>query len=289
MSKKYAYLISKKIAKNPLRIIETLTLIKNNEHYDKDKYCYCDSIKELINICNEKKCSLVSIYNFNQEEFDLILDVIKEYVEVIEIIECNVELSLLEKCSLLKEVYSRDNLKTNMLWDLTCNSLINKLTIMNYPKLKNIDGIKNSALTSLTIKKDHYTVPNVMEIKINDFGIFSTLSNLQELTLFVLENDNKEKDLLDLSKLKNLKSLYIPKDYFTFDQFAWLKSKLENTLNIDCIYYLKKDPANEKVVAIIIGKNEPDWLYDDGTDYEIYHQRYKALKEKYKNLDYPPK
>ena len=138
------------------------------------------------------------------------------------------------------------------------------------------------------MRKDYKTVPNVLNIHIPDFSIFSSVKNLKNLTLFVLENSDKEKDLKDLAKLTDLENLYMPREYFTFEQFAWLKSRLVNTSGIGSIYYLAKDPANERIVAMIIGKNQPYWLYDDGTDYKSYQDKFASLIEKYKGEENPP-
>ena len=99
----------------------------------------------------------------------------------------------------------------------------------------------------------------------------------------ILKSDDREKDLLAFSKLTNLEVLNLVKNHFTFKEFAFLKSKLNNTKGIDCVYHLGKDPSNEKVYAIIIGEDKPDLIYLEDEDIQKYQDEYNALIDLYKN------
>ena len=278
----YKYVISKKIVREPLRIVNKMILSCSNEKSFLHKFNETSLLEDILNLLKENNCEYVELIEVSQLVFEEIINTSSSFVECIDLFNCNLELASLEKCEKLKTIDIFGNQKMESLWNLCKNKNLSRLIINDCENIKDINGIINSSLVELEIKNGFKTVPDVLNIKIADFNVFSSLSNLKKLTLFVLENEDKEKDLLALSKLTHLESLYLPREYFTFEEFAWLKSKLKDTKNIDCIYYIAKDPANEKVVAMIIGRGEPGWLYDDGTDYKEYHDRYAELIKKFK-------
>ena len=278
----YKYVISKKIVREPLRIVNKMILSCSNEKSFLHNFNETSSLEDILNLLKENNCEYVELIEVSQLVFEEIINTSSSFVECIDLFNCNLELSSLEKCEKLKTIDIFHNQKMELIWNLCKNKNLSRLTINDCENIKDINGIINSSLVELVIKKGFKTVPDVLKISISDFNVFSSLSNLKKLTLFVSENEDKEKDLLALSKLTQLESLYLPREYFTFEEFAWLKSKLKDTKNIDCIYYLAKDPANEKVVAMIIGKGEPAWLYDDGSDYKEYHDRYAEHIKKLK-------
>ena len=55
------------------------------------------------------------------------------------------------------------------------------------------------------------------------------------MDLVLIKNEDVTSDLLELAKLSNLEKIHLIDNYFTFEQFAWLKSKLPNVLGLEPI------------------------------------------------------
>ena len=277
----YKYNIGKKIVKNPLRIVNKITIA--NIDYDSvlNKFTNIDSLELLKELLKENEYPYIELISLNEKEVDYILDIVSNYIEVLELFRCESKVLSLSKCIKLKELSLKylDNLTT--LDSLINNKELIKLEIISSHNLIDLNGIKDSLLVNIIIKDGYKTLPDRLNINI-DFNIFKTLKDLKELSLFTLNNLDKEKDLNILSELTNLEYLRLPKDYFTFKEFAYLKSKLINTKGLDCIYHIAKDPSKELVYYIVIGKDKEDFLYLKDIDYNVFIDEYNKLIEEYK-------
>ena len=277
----YKYNIGKKIVKNPLRIVNKITITNINHDSVLNKFTNIDSLELLKELLKENEYSYIELISLNEKEVDYILDIVSNYIEVLELFRCESKVLSLSKCIKLKELSLKylDNLTT--LDSLINNKELIKLEIISCHNLIDLNGIKDSSLVNIIIKDGYKTLPDRLNINI-DFNIFKTLKDLKELSLFTLNNLDKEKDLKVLSELTNLEYLRLPKDYFTFKEFAYLKSKLINTKGLDCIYHIAKDPSNELVYYIVIGKDKEDFLYLKDIDYNVFIDEYNKLIEEYK-------
>ena len=277
----YKYNIGKKIVKNPLRIVNKITI--TNIDYDSvlNKFTNIDLLELLKELIKENEYPYIELISLNEKEVDYILDIVSNYIEVLELFRCESKVLSLSKCIKLKELSLKylDNLTT--LDSLINNKELIKLEIISCHNLIDLNGIKDSSLVNIIIKDGYKTLPDRLNINI-DFNIFKTLKDLKELSLFTLNNLDKEKDLNILCELTNLEYLRLPKDYFTFKEFAYLKSKLINTKGLDCIYHIAKDPSNELVYYIVIGKDKEDFLYLKDIDYNVFIDEYNKLIEEYK-------
>ena len=277
----YKYNIGKKIVKNPLRIVNKITIA--NIDYDSvlNKFTNIDSLELLKELLKENEYPYIELISLNEKEVDYILDIVSNYIEVLELFRCESKVLSLSKCIKLKELSLKylDNLTT--LDSLINNKELIKLEIISCHNLIDLNGIKDSSLVNIIIKDGYKTLPDRLNINI-DFNIFKTLKDLKELSLFTLNNLDKEKDLNILCELTNLEYLRLPKDYFTFKEFAYLKSKLINTKGLDCIYHIAKDPSKELVYYIVIGKDKEDFLYLKDIDYNVFIDEYNKLIEEYK-------
>ena len=277
----YKYNIGKKIVKNPLRIVNKITIANIDQDSILNKFTNIDSLELLKELLKENEYSYIELISLNEKEVDYILDIVSNYIEVLELFRCESKVLSLSKCIKLKELSLKylDNLTT--LDSLINNKELIKLEIISCHNLIDLNGIKDSSLVNIIIKDGYKTLPDRLNINI-DFNIFKTLKDLKELSLFTLNNLDKEKDLKELSELTNLEYLRLPKDYFTFKEFAYLKSKLINTKGLDCIYHIAKDPSNELVYYIVIGKDKEDFLYLKDIDYNVFIDEYNKLIEEYK-------
>lgn len=277
----YKYNIGKKIVKNPLRIVNKITIANIDQDSILNKFTNIDSLELLKELLKENEYPYIELISLNEKEVNYILDIVSNYIEVLELFRCESKVLSLSKCIKLKELSLKylDNLTT--LDSLINNKELIKLEIISCHNLIDLNGIKDSSLVNIIIKDGYKTLPDRLNINI-DFNIFKTLKDLKELSLFTLNNLDKEKDLKVLSELTNLEYLRLPKDYFTFKEFAYLKSKLINTKGLDCIYHIAKDPSNELVYYIVIGKDKEDFLYLKDIDYNVFIDEYNKLIEEYK-------
>lgn len=277
----YKYNIGKKIVKNPLRIVNKITIA--NIDYDSilNKFTNIDSLELLKELLKENECPYIELISLNEKEVNYILDIVSSYIEVLELFRCESKVLSLSKCLKLKELSLKYLNNLTSLDSLINNKELIKLEIISSHNLIDLNGIKGSSLVNIIIKDGYKTLPDRLNINI-DFNIFKTLKNLKELSLFILNNLDKEKDLNILSELTNLEYLRLPKDYFTFKEFAYLKSKLINTNGLDCIYHIAKDPSNELVYYIVIGKDKEDFLYLKDVNYNVFIDEYNKLIEEYK-------
>ena len=277
----YKYNIGKKIVKNPLRIVNKITIANIDHDSVLNKFTNIDSLELLKELLKENEYPYIELISLNEKDVNYILDIVSNYIEVLELFRCESKVLSLSKCIKLKELNIKylDNLTT--LDSLINNKELIKLEIISCHNLIDLNGIKDSSLVNIIIKDGYKTIPDRLNINV-DFNIFKTLKNLKELSLFVLDNLDKEKDLIVLSELTNLEYLRLPKDYFTFKEFAYLKSKLINTKGLDCIYHIAKDPSNELVYYIVIGKDKEDFLYLKDIDYNVFIDEYNKLIEEYK-------
>ena len=272
----YKYCVSKKIVKNPLRCVNKIIISNIGYESFLNNLLITDSIESIL---KEEKYTYIELINLNNEDVNYIVNLVSDYVECVDIFNSDYDLFSLGNCSKLKEV-KLHCLSSSSLWDLKNNKELVSLSLVDLYNLNDVEGIRNSSLVNFEIKKDYKTIPSVLDIKIKDFDVFKSLSNLKNLSLF---NDNKE-ELKILSKLVNLEKLNLPKDYFTFEEFSYLKSKLINISNLNAIYHIAKDPSNEKVYYIVIGKDKDDFVYYEDKDYNVYIDEYNELVNKYKEV-----
>ena len=148
----YKYCIGKKIVKNPIRIVNKITIANSDFKSIFNNYITIDSLESLTNILKENIYTDINFINLNKEDIDYIINLVNEYVEYIDIYNCCYDLISLNKCVKLKEVYLRE-LNNSSLWDLKNNKDISKLIVTNLPNLNDIEGIRDSSLEVLEIKK----------------------------------------------------------------------------------------------------------------------------------------
>ena len=281
--KKYKYIIKKEIKRNPMRFINKIIISDFNVTLTLHNFDVVDTLEGLLNILTENNLQSIELFQLDKPETNSILETVKDYIEYIEIFDCECDYLLLEKVENLKMFKGLCLKSLTKLWNISKNKYIEQLILFDCGNIHDISGLKDSLLKTIEFKKDYALNPSPLSIKNLDLNVFSTLKNLESLTLHILKSDDVKKDLIALSKLTSLDELNLTKNYFTFKEFAFLKSRLTNVKGIDCVYHLGKDPSNERVYAIIIGEDKPDLIYLDDEDIGKYQEEYNKLIELYKN------
>lgn len=174
------------------------------------------------------------------------------------------------------------------LWNAKKTKKLKDLEISNCKQLLNQVALKGLKVNKLTIRRHSHGCSNIKGAVINDFNIFLTMHNLKELILLIGNKKDKVSDLITLSKLTKLKYIELPKNYFFFNQYAWLTSKLPNTKGLGC-YKVEYDHANEMDGYIINGSRMCWDIKGFETDkLNRYINKFNALVNKYQNDDIPP-
>ena len=252
-----------------------------------------EDICEYIDFCKNNHAKKIALIDLPQKDFDFVIDELCDFVEEIELFYSlgsdGANHDKLSKCKNLKKVLIDCCRGTVNLWQVSDNKLLQSLEITGVERLKNQQGLKNAGLSQLVIKNRNSNLNDTKKPVIKDFSLFSTMPNLNSLELFVGKKSNKKDDLIALSGLKSIQKITLPKNYFTFGQFAWLSGKLPETKGIGCIKDQRWNKRIEKYEYTINGTRMA-WEFKDycGTGINKYLKKFDELVEKYKNDDNPP-
>lgn len=282
---KYKYSVQIITSKNPVKIYQQLVVCPFEGYIKWDRFQVVDSFEKILSLIKRSHYKAIDLTGLDHEEVDKILESANPKLEYLTLNQCSFNNESIEKCKglIIFDGYHLNNLTS--LWNVKKNKALERLSLFNCKYLKDISNIKNSKLNTLEISVNSYEINNSNNIE--DYSVFKSMKQLENLTLFVKDNIDKVKDLKDLSKLTNIKYLSLPKNFFTFNQFAWLKSKLLEEKNISALYDLRKDISNERIYADIIGSDKPNHVYNDEVDLEAYQNEFVQLVEQYKDVRKP--
>ena len=212
---------------------------------------------------------------------ELVIDSLKENPSMF-------DLRFINQCNNLKRLKINILNGILILWNSKKTTKLRDLEIVNAKGLLNQESLNGLRVKKLIIRRHSHGCSNIKGLTIKDFNVFTTMPYLRELILLIGNKKDKVSDLLALSKLSKLKYIELPKNYFFFNQYAWLTSKLPSTRGLGC-YKVEYDHANEMDGYIINGSRmcwdvkgfEKDKL-------NKYIKRFDKLVEKYSNDEYPP-
>lgn len=220
----------------------------------------------------------------SQDEFDYIINLICDFIGSINLIAKHnkaFDLSLLEKCTELVSIQMYWNTKQEILWDVKKNKKLKTFEIMDYYKVSDLSDFRGSTVEYLAFYGCNGCSSFASKMHVDDFSFVLDMPKLRELRFDIIKDEPSEYYLNILSKLQGLKIFYTPDNFFTFQQFAWLKSKLPNVeRGLDCVF-----PVCDWYS--IIGRRTPKTL-EDPLKAEKYQKRYDNLLLKYQSQDNPP-
>lgn len=219
-----------------------------------------------------------------QQELDYLIDQLHPYVTALYLHAKHnraFDLTPLEKCSKLESVQLYWNTKQNALWDVRKNHRLKQFELMEYNKVSDFSAFRGSSIETLRLFGCNACSSFVSKLHIDDPTFLLDMPNLRHLYLDIVQDKPSEYYLKLFEKCNKLQTLSFPTKFFTFQQFAWLKSHLPNVITgLDCIYYSGD-------FFSIIGRRMPGLLYDENKVAK-YQQRYDALVAKYRNREAPP-
>ncbi|MGG4489850.1 hypothetical protein [Metabacillus idriensis] len=153
----------------------------------------------LEKLINYQHLETVWLFNVNQAEFDLILNLIKP--KVLCIYGMKVErLTALELLSTTEQIYLCWNTKADKLWDLSKNTALKTLSIEDFKKLNSVYELKNhTAIESLRLSGGVWNTLNL-----------DTLEPLKGMirldSLSLLNIRVRDESLEPLTQLKNYRT-----------------------------------------------------------------------------------
>ena len=246
------------------------------------KYYTCEEFSEYI-VC-ARPFGIVCSFD-SQEEFEYVINLICDFVGSMYLfIKHNIEFDLtpMEKCTQLEAIQLFGNAKQTSLWDVKKNTKLHSFEITDYNKISDMSVFRGSTVETLCFFGCDGASSFVSKLHIKDFSFILDIPNLRELHFDIVKDEPSEYYLNILAKCKGLKTLCTTRNFFTFQQFAWLKAHLPNVNEgLECIF----DGGHFKSV---IGKKTPKYLQDDSKAAE-FQKRYDAMVEKYNECSIPPK
>ncbi|PAT02187.1 hypothetical protein CI105_02255 [Candidatus Izimaplasma bacterium ZiA1] len=205
------------------------------------------------------------------------------------------DLSPLSKLKNVKYIDYYWNRKATTLWDMSNNKELTYLKMTDCNKIVDFSSLRHSNIEELHLYGCNFFGSLSPKLEIQDINEIVDIPNLKKLSLAVKKNSDGKNTLKSLSTLTNLEELWLQDGDFSFEQFAWLKSKLPNTKGIEGVRYYegKIDYVEKGLVTLkkysVIGKRKPRSI--DITEKERamkYQEKYDTLVRKYKHIKTPP-
>lgn len=252
--------------------------------YNPDHPCH-DTTDCFIEALKENKHDAVELCGLRSEHIADILPYLKD-VKYLSLFKCNRldDLSFIEELTDLRGIYIFWNQKATKVFDAKKLPHLTQLSIEVANKLTDFSGLESTNIENLSIWGCNFLGIFTPKTVIADFEIFTRMPKLKILDLVPVKNEDSRADLLALSKLTALEKFHIHEGYFTFEQFAWLKSRLPHTAGIEPIY--KWENWDHETMWSVIGRKKPTVKKRETAD--EYEAHFYALVEKYKNRENPP-
>ncbi|MBE6699723.1 MAG: hypothetical protein E7584_05760 [Ruminococcaceae bacterium] len=252
--------------------------------YNPDFPCH-DTTDCFVEALKENKHDAVELQGLLPEHIADILPYLKD-IKYLSLFKCNRldDLSFIEELTELRGIYIYWNQKATNLFDARKLPKLTVLSIEDANKLTDFSGLEGSNIENLKIWGCNFLGSFTPKTVVADFEIFTKMPRLKVLNLVPVKNENSRADLLALSKLTALEKFYILEGYFTFEQFAWLKSKLPHTAGIEPLHEWKN--WQDETVWSVIGRRKPTVKKSETAD--EYEAQFYALVAKYKTHVNPP-
>ena len=207
-------------------------------------------------------------------------------VKYLSLFKCNRldDLSFIEELTELRGIYIYWNQKATKLFDAKKLPYLTQLSIEDANKLTDFSGLEGSNIENLKIWGCNFLGSFTPKTVIANFEIFTKMPKLKILNFVPVKNEDSRADLLALSKLTDLEKFHILEGYFTFEQFAWLKSKLPHTAGIEPLH--EWENWEDETVWSVIGRKKPTVKKRETAD--EYEAHFYALVAKYQTRENPP-
>ena len=257
----------------------SLNYIPGEVHYDFIE-CFKDALIKY-------KPEAVELNGLLPEHINAILPYL-HCVKYLSLMKCNriEDLSFVEELVNLQALYIYWNQKATKVFDAKKLEKLTFFSVEDANKITDFSGLEYSNMEYLSIWGCNFLGSFTPKIAIKDFSLFTKIPKLNSLDLVLIKNEDATSDLLELAKLSNLEKIHFTDNYFTFEQFAWLKSKLPNVVGLEPIF--EYENWENETVWSVIGSKKPKAIKKQEKANE-YKKMYYELVNLYKNQDLPPK
>ena len=214
----------------------------------------------------------------DQAEFEYLSAAFSPHVRYLDVVAKHsrtFDFSPIEQFSQLETVQLCWNTKQTALWDVTKNQNLKILSITDYYKVTDYSCLCGSTIEDLRLYGCNGMSSFTSKLHISDLGFLCEMPMLKSLSLDIVKDESSEYYLEFFAGLKNLTHLDLTGSFFSFEEYAWLKSRLPNVKTglegvVDCDgkYW-------------VIGKGKPKNLADHERA-KIYRRTYDELVLKYK-------
>ena len=258
---------------------DVLTFIPDYPHYDSTE-CFKDALMKY-------KTEAVELNGLLPEHINDILPYLN-CVKYLSLMKCNKveDLSFIEELTNLEALYIYWNQKATKVFDAKKLEKLTFFSVEDANKITDFSGLEYSNIEYLSIWGCNFLGSFTPKIAIKDFSLFTRIPKLNSLDLVLIKNEDATSDLLELAKLSNLEKIHFTDNYFTFEQFAWLKSKLPNVVGLEPIF--EYENWENETVWSVIGSKKPKAVKKQEKANE-YKKMYYELVDLYKNQNLPPK
>ena len=287
--RKYTFTSKKSLKRNPMRfeIVNDIRAFddESTNNYFMRENC-CDTISDYLAIQENQNIVNLEVVGLNNEEISAIILGNKSTLQTVSIISEDLnDLSDFTHCNALKSLKVLSNANTITLFNCANNGSLKSL-FLELPKcesLINLNGLENALIEELKIVGYERKFPDLTPFAFTDLSFLKSLTNLKQLSIYSHFDIDKYTLLNFFASLSSLTELNLPKDCFTFKQFAWLSSKLEGVKGLSAFLNYYKNFQKDIIMFVIIGSDTPD--VEDETPLV---EEYEYLKEEYKKVNKPP-
>lgn len=242
-----------------------------------------DAFKEF---CANAKLWSVNLHLSKQIELDFLTSAIEHCnIESFELHfpdKSGINLSPLEKLKNVEQIFLFELSRIEELWDTTKNPKLKLLHILNCNRLHNFTQLENSHIETLKLFGCNGLSSFTSKLHIDDFSFVMRMPKLKSLHIEIIKDKPSDYYLNILAQMKNLQEFMCPESFFTFEQFAWLASKLPDAKGLEPSLYCK-----ELDTYSIIGNRKPRFLKDKQR-IEKYEIQYRQLIKDFKLQNTPP-
>jgi Leucine-rich repeat (LRR) protein len=234
------------------------------------------NIDELINFPKAKELHITGL---NQKDFDRFIDEYANNYEFINFFKCPGlrDLTRLSTLKTLKYLSFYYNNKSDKLWDLSMNTSLRGLSLIDFRKITNL----NELSISKSLKELHIALGTLdRKAEIDSLNPIGQIKNLQYLSMYGF--NIKDNDPTPLFNLKNLKELTLPHNYYEMEFYAKLAVKIPK-VKCDCFKgYVEVDDWGDGRTVSVVGKDGPK-LKPTSEKLKLYLQQFEEAKRKSRN------
>ena len=250
-------------------------VMPGGKYYDHDEFA--DYVREARPF--GVVCSFAS-----QDEFEYVIALICDFVGSIYLMVNHnkmFDFTPIERCAKLDAVQMYWNKKQTTLWDVKKNTKLRSFEITDYFSISDMSVFRDSSVEMLCFFGCDGASSFVSKMHIDDFSFVLDMPKLKELHFDIIKDEPSDYYLKILAKCHGLETLYTTRNFFTFQQFAWLKAHLPNVkYGLECVF----DGGD---FQSIIGKNAPKRLQNIFRAKE-FQKKYDELTVKYIIRENPP-